>query len=121
MQSLAITRLDGKTPVPEGQGVAEFSTHGGSLAVYLSASMPGKLEKELKRGGYAEDTPVLMAHRVGWPDQKLAWTTVGGLEKAVEEQGFNRQTVFLVLPGEKEKNAAASRLYAADFSHGYRK
>lgn len=120
VQSLAITRLDGKTPVPAGQSVTEYAKHGASLAVYLSARTPGKLGQELSAGGYTDDTPVLMAHKVGWPDEKLAWTTVGELEKAATEQGFTRQTVFLVLPGEKENDAARSRLYAADFSHGYR-
>jgi len=120
VQSLAITRLDGKTPVPQGQGVADYARHGGSLAVYLSARMPDRLAAELRDGGYADDTPVLMAHKVGWPDQRLAWTTVGGLEQAAREQGFTRQTVFLVLPGEKGNTAARSRLYDMDFAHGYR-
>lgn len=121
IQSLAVTRLDGKTPVPPGQSVKDYARHGASLAVYLSARMPGKLEEELKSGGYPTDTPVLMAHKVGWPDQKLAWTTVGDLKKDAEEQGFVRQTVFIVLPGEKEKNSARSRLYDASFEHGFRK
>ena len=120
VQSMAVTRLDGRTPVPSGQSVAEYARHGASLAVYLSARDPDILAEELAKGGYAGDTPVLMAHKVGWPDQKLAWTTVEGLETAAREQGFTRQTVFLVLPGEKEADPAKSRLYDAGFCHGYR-
>jgi precorrin-4/cobalt-precorrin-4 C11-methyltransferase len=67
-----------------------------------------------------EDTPVLLAHKVGWPDEKLAWTTVAHLAETAREEGFTRQTVFLVLPGEKEDSPARSKLYDGAFSHGYR-
>ena len=119
VQSLAVTRLDGRTPVPEGQRVADYARHGASLAVYLSAREPGILAGELRRGGLAGSVPILMAYRVGWPDEKLAWTTLDDLETAAREQGFTRQTVFLILPGEKGESPP-SRLYAKEFSHGYR-
>lgn len=119
VQSLTVTRLHGITPVPEGQRVEDYARHGASLAVYLSARDPGILAGELRRGGAAEDTPVLLANRVGWPDEKLIWTTLAGLEATAREQGFSRQTVFLILPGEKGESPP-SRLYAEGFSHGYR-
>jgi precorrin-4/cobalt-precorrin-4 C11-methyltransferase len=120
IQSLAITRLDGRTPVPKGQSVAEYARHGASMAVYLSAKTPELLAEELRRGGVPEDTPVLLAHKVGWPDEKLAWTTVAHLAETAREEGFTRQTVFLVLPGEKEDSPARSKLYDGAFTHGYR-
>lgn len=119
VQSLAVTRLDGRTPVPEGQRVADYARHGASLAVYLSAGEPGMLAEELRRGGLAGDTPVLLAHRVGWPEEQLVRTTLDSLETDVRAQGFTRQTVFLILPGEKGESPP-SRLYAKEFSHGYR-
>ena len=120
VQSFVVTRLDGRTPVPEGQSVSEYVRHGASLAVYLSARSPGLLAEELRRGGADEDMPVLLAYRVGWPDEKLAWTTLAGLETTAREQGLLRQTVFLILPGERQRHGPASRLYAKDFKHGYR-
>ena len=120
VQSLVLTRLDGRTPVPDGQNVSDYVRHGASLAVYLSAGAPGLLAEELRLGGADEDMPVLLAHRVGWPDEKLVWTTLAGLEATVREQGFARQTVFLILPGEKQRQSPASRLYAREFKHGYR-
>ena len=101
VQSLAVTRLDGKTPAPEGQRVSDYARHGASLAVYLSARDPDILVEELRRGGAAEDTPILLARQVGWPEEKLAWTTLADLAATARDQGFTRQTVFLVLPGEK--------------------
>lgn len=118
-QSLVITRLEGRTPVPEAEQLRELARHGCAMAVYLSAAAPERLEEELAAAGITPHAPVLAAHRVGWPDQTLAWTTAGGLAETVRQQGFSRQTVFLVLPGEAAGDTA-SRLYAADFAHGWR-
>ena len=117
-QSLMISRMEGRTPVPERERLAALAAHRTSLAVYLSAHSAAGLQAELARS-LPSETPVLCAHRVGWPDQQLHWTTLDGLARCVEQHGITRQTVFLILPGELEKGAA-SRLYAADFSHGRR-
>lgn len=121
VQSFAITRLDGRTPVPEGQSLAEYARCGGSVAVYLSSANPGGIAEELRKARLAEDTPVLLAHKVGWPDERLAFATLADLEKTAVSLGFGRQTVFIVLPGEKTAHGPASRLYAKDFEHGFRK
>lgn len=118
-QSLVITRLEGRTPVPDAERLRELARHGSALAVYLSAAAPERLQEELATAGVAPHTPVLAAHRVGWPDEALAWTTAGELAETVRTRGFSRQTVFLVLPGEAA-GETASRLYAADFAHGWR-
>ncbi|MDR0339555.1 MAG: precorrin-4 C(11)-methyltransferase [Desulfovibrio sp.] len=120
VQSLALTRLDGRTPVPDGQSVREYARHGGSLAVYLSGGMPDALVRELRAAGVDEDCPILLASRVGQPEEKLAWATLATLEKTAAGGDFSRRTVFLVLPGEKACPGAVSRLYDKDFSHGYR-
>lgn len=117
-QSLMISRMEGRTPVPERERLAALAAHRTSLAVYLSAHSAAGLQAELALS-LPPETPVLCAHRVGWPDQQLHWTTLDGLARCVEQHGITRQTVFLILPGELEKGAA-SRLYAADFSHGRR-
>lgn len=121
VQSFSITRLDGKTPVPEGQRVSDYARHGASMAVYLSARAPEDLARELRLGGIPEDTPVLLAQKVGWPGQKLAWATLATLESVARERNFSHQTVFLVLPGERCGQAPSSRLYSRDFTHEYRK
>lgn len=121
VQSFAVTRLDGRTPVPQGQSVAEYARHGASLAVYLSARTPDVLAAELRAGSVAEDTPILVAHKVGWPDERIIRSTLSRLEADVADAGIRRQAVFLILPGEKEADSPPSRLYDASFSHGYRK
>lgn len=117
-QSLILCRAPGRTPVPERESLASFARHGTAMAVYLSghaaALVAGELGKEL-----SPETPVLCAHRVGWPGECLVWTTLAELAACVDTHGLTSQTVFLVLPAELKKGAP-SRLYAEDFSHGRR-
>lgn len=118
-QSLILTRTQGRTPMPSGQGLAELAGHGAALAVYLSAGDVAGLAAELRAGGYPDDTLVIAAHRVGWPDQGLLRVRLGELEERMAATGWRRQTVFLILPGQDE-SGRQSRLYAPDFQHGFR-
>jgi precorrin-4/cobalt-precorrin-4 C11-methyltransferase len=119
VQTLILTRLGGRTPVPDRERLRELARHKASMAVYLSASRPEELVRELLDGGYPEDTPVMIAHRVGWQDQALFPTTLGETAAKAKEVGLSRQAIFLVLPGQGEVGPA-SRLYSPGFSHGYR-
>ncbi len=118
-QSLVLTRIQGRTPMPAKEQIHNFAALGCSMAIYLSASKAKELQEELCQE-LPEDTPVLCAYRVGWPEQKLIWATVGSLEQAVTKNKLIRQTIFLVLPAE-HASPTTSRLYAADFQHGWRK
>jgi precorrin-4/cobalt-precorrin-4 C11-methyltransferase len=120
-QSLVMTRLHGQTPVPEGQRIRDYARHGGSLAIYLSAGDPERLVEELRTGGVPEDTPVIAAARVGWPEERIVRATLADLARTMSREDFSRQTIILVLPGESKEQSPPSRLYAGDFRHGYRK
>jgi len=118
-QSLIMTRLAGRTQVPESENLEELARHGSALAVYLSASQATVVQNKLLKGGYPEDTAIVVAHRVGWPGQELLSCRLADLADRVEKAGITRQAVFLVLPGQNQ-GAAASRLYSPDFGHGFR-
>lgn len=124
VQSFTVTRLAGRTDVPEGQSVGEFARHGGSVAVYLSAPNAARLQQELLGSGVDPDVCVVAAYRVGWPEEKVVRTRVGDLAATAARERFERQTVFLVLPGEPregtEDETPRSRLYAGEFAHGFR-
>lgn len=126
VQGFSIARLEGRTPVPAGQSVADYARHGGSLAVYLSGAEASRLTAELLDGGTDPGTPVLIAYRVGWPDERLIWSTAGTVSAdmaAMQAKGeLMRQTLFLVLPGNAGggSGSAVSKLYDAGFSHGFR-
>ena len=68
-QTLIFTRLGGRTPVPDRENLRDLAQHRSALAIYLSAADPQRVAEELVAGGFSEDTPVVIAHRVGWPDE----------------------------------------------------
>jgi len=118
-QSLVITRLHGRTPVPESERLSEMARHGSSVAVYLSADKAGELASELRLAGSPESTVIVIGHKVGHPEEKIVRTTLAELEKSVQAGNITRQAVFLILPGETAPQIQ-SRLYAASFGHGFR-
>ena len=119
-QSLILCRTPGRTPVPECESLAALASHRTAMAVYLSAQAAGRMAEELGRE-LAPETPVLCAQRVGWPGERLVWTSLAALPACVEENGFDRQTIFLILPGESGAGEARSCLYAPGFSHSWRR
>ncbi|MEU5693992.1 cobalt-precorrin-4/precorrin-4 C(11)-methyltransferase [Actinosynnema sp. NPDC020468] len=76
--------------------VREFAVHGTTLVVSASGSRAGQLVEQLRAGGYADDTPVVVAHKVSFPDETVARTTLGELEACVKEHKLYRSTLFLV-------------------------
>lgn len=122
-QTLIFTRIAGKTPVPEGEALRRLAAHGSAMCIYLSAGDPEGVRRELLAGGLPASTLVVMAYRVGWEDERVVETDLGRLAETARENGFTRQTVFLVLPGQGAEDAgtAKSLLYDENFRHMYRK
>ncbi len=117
-QTLILTRLGGRTPVPERERLRALAAHQAALAVYLSGTGPAALARELLAGGYPPETLIIAAHRVGWPEEDIRSLTLDKLAASGADKTWTRQTVFLVLPGQESETA--SRLYDADFTHGFR-
>jgi len=119
-QTMMLTRMAGRTPVPEGEELRKLAAHGSAMGIYLSAGNPEGVQRELLAGGaFTEETPLVVAYRVGWPEEKVVHTTVGELATTAHDNDFTRQTLFLVLPG--HGSGTESKLYDRAFSHGYRK
>lgn len=115
-QSLILTRAGGRTPMPED--VKALASHGASLAIYLSGALAGDLQADLL-AVLPPDTPVICAHRLGWPGERVISVPLARLAQCVAENDMTRQTVILVLPGHLLQGAN-SRLYDENFSHGFR-
>lgn len=122
-QTLIFTRLAGRTPVPESEDLSKLASHGSAMVVYLSAGNPQGIQDALLEGGYPLTTLIVMAYRVGWPDQKVVECELGQLAETANCNDFNRQTVFMVLPGQGglDSTDAKSLLYDESFAHMYRK
>jgi precorrin-4/cobalt-precorrin-4 C11-methyltransferase len=120
-QTFILTRMSGRTPVPEAESLPLLAAHGAAMAILLSAGDPERLEAQLLGGGYPPETTVVLGHKVGWPGGEVRRVQLRDLARTAREAGFTRQTVFLVLPGEDlDPETARSRLYAPEFSHGWR-
>ncbi|TDC94786.1 precorrin-4 C(11)-methyltransferase [Saccharopolyspora aridisoli] len=120
-QSLVLTRLEGgKTPMPDGEKVREFAKHGTTMALFLSAARTGQLVEELRAGGYPDDTPVLVAYKVTWPDELLVRSTLGELEADCKKHKLWRHTLFIIGKG-LTAGGTRSHLYHAGHFHTYRK
>lgn len=119
-QSVIITRMAGRTPVPEKESIELLARHGASMVIFLSAGMLEELSKELIRGGYEPDTPAAIVYKATWTDEKKLITTVEKLAETGAENGINKTA--LVLVGDFLKpDYERSRLYAPEFAHSFRK
>lgn len=122
-QTVVITRLEGRTPVPERERLTEVARLGATLVVYLSVSMIDRVVADLLQGAYTTDTPVAVVCRASWPDELVIEGTLGDIAAKVVAARIDRQAVILVgdvLRARREGMKARSLLYDKDFSHGFR-
>ena len=120
-QSLIITRMEGRTPVPKKESIESFAAHGASMAIYLSSGMMDELSKRLIEGGYSKDTPAAIVYKASWPDEKKFICTVGTLAETADSNGIKNLAVVLVGDVISKSGYALSKLYSADFETGFRK
>lgn len=120
-QSLIITRMEGRTKVPQLESIESFAAHKSTMAVYLSAGMMEELGRRLIAGGYDPDTPAALVYKATWPEEESYICTVGTLGSVAKEHGITKTALVIVGEVVTHGNFAKSRLYAADFETEYRK
>lgn len=118
-QTVIVTRMAGRTPVPAGQDIASLAAHGAAMVIFLSAGMLDALQAELLRGAYTEETPAALVYKATWPEERLLRCRLGDLAAVGREAGVRRTA--LVLVGDFLRQAGErSCLYDPTFSTGYR-
>lgn len=120
-QSLIITRMEGRTSVPEMESIESFAMHQASMAIYLSTGMLDELGRRLIKGGYREDTPAALIYKATWPDEKAFVCTVATLAKTAQKNNITKTAIVLVGDVIAHQNYEKSRLYAPDFETEFRK
>ena len=118
-QSVIITRMAGRTPVPERESIAALAAHATSMTVFLSAGLLEGLQKELLKGAYHENTPAALVYKATWPEEQVLRCTVGTLAETGRNHQIRKTALVLVgdfLHSEYER----SRLYAPDFTTEFR-
>jgi len=122
-QTVILTRLSGRTPVPEPEALRSLATHRATMAVYLSVQEMETVVSELAFS-YPPETPVVVAYRVGWPDELLLRGTLEDIASRVKASGIRRQALILIGgvldPPDDPEAPLRSKLYDETFSHGYR-
>lgn len=119
-QTVILTRLEGRTPVPEKEDIEALASHGASMAIFLSVhDIEGVVEK-LKKGYGRDDVPVAVVYKASWQDQQVVFGRLSSIADKVIEKGISKTAQILV--GDfLESDYERSKLYDPSFSHEYRK
>ena len=120
-QSLIITRMEGRTSMPEKESIESLAAHQTSMAIYLSAGMIQELSRRLIAGGYRKTTPAALVYKATWAEEEVYLCTVETLYDVSVEHEITKTALILVGDVITHQHYRKSRLYAPDFSTEYRK
>lgn len=118
-QSVILTRMEGRTPVPEKEQIESFAAHGATMVIFLSAGQLERLSERLIAGGYAPETPAAIVYKATWPDEKVVRTTVADLAEAGAREGITK-TALITVGGFLGTEYERSKLYDPTFTTEFR-
>ena len=119
-QSVIITRMAGRTPVPEGEALRKMASHGCTMVLFLSTGLLEEVERELMAGGYAPDTPAAIVYKATWPEERVFRCTVSTLAETARTNGVTK-TALITVGRFLGEDYERSKLYDPTFTHGCRK
>lgn len=118
-QTVILTRMEGRTPMPEGEKLADLAKHQATMIIFLSVGQIQLLSETLKES-YSQDTPVAVVYKATWEDQKIVAGTLKDIAGKVKEAGITK-TALTVVGGFLGDEYELSKLYDKHFTHEYRK
>lgn len=118
-QTVIITRMAGRTPVPEKEEISLLAAHQATMVIFLSTGLLEPLKERLLAGGYRKDTPAAIVYKATWPDEKVFRGTVDTLPQIAKENGITKTALILVgdFLGDHYDR---SKLYDPAFTHEFR-
>lgn len=119
-QTVILTRIEGRTPVPEGEDLESLAKHKASMAIFLSVQEIDRVVEQLAKGYGSYDIPVAVVYKATWEDEEILMGTLGDISKKVKEKNINKMAQILVgnfIEGDYER----SKLYDPSFTHKFRK
>lgn len=119
-QTVIITRMEGRTPVPEKEQIRLLAAHNATMVIFLSAGKTKELSEELIKGGYAPETPAAIVYKATWEDEKIMRCTVGTLNDTAKENNITK-TALITVGNFLGNNYSLSKLYDKRFTTEYRK
>jgi precorrin-4/cobalt-precorrin-4 C11-methyltransferase len=119
-QTVIITRMAGRTPVPEKEDIEKLAAHGATMVVFLSTGLLKELSEKLVKGGYSADTPAAVVYKASWNDEKVCRCTVGTLYETAEKNGI-KKTALITVGNFLGSDYSLSKLYDSTFETEFRK
>jgi precorrin-4/cobalt-precorrin-4 C11-methyltransferase len=119
-QTVILTRGEGRTMMPPDEKLEDLARHKATLCLFLSITLMREVCEKLTPA-YGADCPVCVVYKASWPDQKIVWGTLADITDKVRRDGIKSTSMVLIGRVLTAHDFAESRLYAADFSHGYRR
>lgn len=123
-QSVVITRMAGRTPVPEKESIESFAAHQATMVIFLSTGMLEELSKRLIEGGYQPETPAAIVYKATWEDEKVCRCAVKELAVTAKENEITKTALIVVgevLGGEYERSLLYHPEFTTEFRQGKRK
>lgn len=121
-QTLILTRMAGRTPVPELESLDALAAHQSSMAIYLSISLIDDVQETLSNA-YGPEAPCAVAYKVSHPEERIVYTAIGRLAETVRKENITRQALIIVgkvLGVSLDSLQHRSKLYDKTFGHGFR-
>lgn len=119
-QSVIITRMAGRTPVPEKESIASFAAHHATMVLFLSTGLLEELSGQLILGGYGPETPAAIVYKATWPEEEKYICTVGSLAETAAAHQIAKTALIIVGDVVAHQNYDRSRLYDPTFTTGFR-
>ena len=119
-QTVIITRMEGRTPVPEGERLAALATHGATMVIFLSVGLIDRVQDALLQGAYTAATPAAVVYKATWPEQKIVHCTVGTLAESTRAAGITK-TALIVVGNFLAAQYDRSKLYDPAFTTEFRR
>ena len=124
-QTVILTRVAGRTSMPEGEDLVSLARHRSTLCIFLSITLLSRIQHDLRAAGWPEDAPILVVHKASWPgEEKIVRTTLADVKEACRQAKIVSQAMIIASPtiGARQwSNLSKSRLYDASFTHRFRR
>lgn len=124
-QTVILTRVEGRTPMPEGESLRELAQHRCTLCLFLSITLLKTVQTELLAAGWSTDAPVLVVQKASWPDaEKIIRGTLADIRDQCRAATINSQAMIIVSPALGARHwpeLKKSKLYDATFTHRFRR
>jgi len=124
-QTVILTRVEGRTPMPDGESLPELAQHHCTLCLFLSITLLKKVQADLLEAGWSPDSPILVVYKASWPgEEKIIRGTITDIREKCRAEKINSQAMIIVSPtiGARDwPELKKSKLYDKSFSHRFRK